>query len=81
MSNIPPLRLAPPELQIPRPTTESKYWFGDRLLTTKGWGICTGLKKCKALNQWLYYIDLDNTTHPQPFFTKEIIRKHEQNKF
>jgi hypothetical protein len=74
-TSIPPLKLIPQELQIPRPrsTTEPKYWFGDRLLTTRGWGICNGLKKCKSLNEWLYYVDLDNATHPQPFFTKEII--------
>ena len=83
-TSIPPLRLIPLELQIPRPSTTKnwgentspKYWFGDRLLTTRGWGICNGVKKCKSLNEWLYYIDLDNATHPQPFFTKEIIQKH-----
>jgi hypothetical protein len=76
-TSIPPLRLIPQELQIPRrSTTEPKFWFGDRLLTTRGWGICTGLKKCKLLNEWLYYIDLDNFQHPQPFFAKEIIQKH-----
>jgi hypothetical protein len=79
--SIPPLKLIPLELkQFPRPINLGvscpKYWFGDRLLTTRGWGICSGLKKCKSLNEWLYYIDLDNVEHPQPFFTKEIIQKH-----
>jgi hypothetical protein len=77
-TSIPPLRLIPQELQIPRSTTEPKFWFGDRLLTTRGWGICTGLKECKSLNEWLYYIDLDNFQHPHPhpFFSSEIIQKH-----
>ena len=83
-TSIPPLRLIPLELLLPRPQkphdwekiSHPEYWFGDRLLTTRGWGICSGLKKCKSFNEWLYYIDLDNVEHPQPFFTKEIIQKH-----
>lgn len=80
-TSIPPIRLIPLELkQFPRPinlgVSSPEYWFGDRLLTTRGWGICTGVKQCKSLNGWLYYIDLDNVEHPQPFFTSEIIQKH-----
>jgi hypothetical protein len=79
---IPPLRLPNLDLLLPKKEesffkkSQPEYWFGDRLLTTRGWGICIGLKKCKSLNEWLYYIDLDESTHPQPFFTKEIIQKH-----
>lgn len=80
-TSIPPLRLIPLELkQFPRPinlgVSSPKYWIGDRLLTIKGWGICVGLKKCKSLNAWLFYIDLDEIEHHQPFFEKEIIYKH-----
>lgn len=82
-NSIPPLRLIPLELKhLPSSLSfknpQPKYWFGDRLQTIKGWGICIGLKNCKALNAWLYYIDLDEISHPQPFFEADIINKHKQ---
>ncbi len=80
---IPPLRLAPQELlNLPRPPKPQPweklsyptYWFGDRLLTNKGWGICSGIKKITG--GWLYYIDLDEPPRTQIFAETEIIKHH-----
>lgn len=81
---IPPLRIAPKSLSsIPRPPklqpweklSRPTYWFGDRLLTVKGWGICTGIKQI-CTGDWLYYIDLDNNPDRKPFAEVEILKAH-----
>ena len=80
---IPPLRLTPKDLQIPRPLkpqpweklSRPTYWFGDRLLTKKGWGVCTGIKQIST-RDWLYYIDLDNEFESRPFAEIEILEQH-----
>jgi hypothetical protein len=84
-TSIPPLKLIPLDLLLlPRPEkaepweklSRPDYWFGDRLLTAKGWGICNGVKQCVATGEWLYYINLDKNSHPHPFSSQEIIKKH-----
>lgn len=81
---IPPLRIAPKSLSsIPRPPkpqpwenlSHPNYWLGDRLLTVKGWGICTGIKLIYTGN-WLYYIDLDDHSSQEPFAEVEILKAH-----
>lgn len=84
---IPPLKIASKDLNgLPRPSktepwetlTRPTYWFGDRLLTNKGWGICTGIRQIST-GDWLYYIQLDKPPHlqsPTQIFIDIEILKH-----
>jgi hypothetical protein len=85
---IPPLKIASKDLKgLPRPSktepwetlTRPTYWFGDRLLTNKGWGICTGIRQIST-GDWLYYIQLDKPPHLQSptqiFIDIEILKHH-----
>lgn len=84
---IPPLKIASKSLTgLPRPSktepwerlTRPTYWFGDRLLTNKGWGICTGIRQIST-GDWLYYIHLDKRPHlqsPTQIFIDIEILKH-----
>jgi hypothetical protein len=80
---IPPLRLPPKDFAVlPRPTnpqpweriSKPTYWFGDRVRTNLGWGICSGVKRIST-GDWLYYIDLDDTFCEHPFAESEIKEK------
>ncbi len=81
---IPPLRLASKDLtRLPRPSKTEPweklsyptYWFGDRLLTNKGWGICKGIRQI-ITKDWLYYIELDYPHKTQVFTETEIIEHY-----
>ena len=72
---------------LPRPSktepwetlVKPTYWFGDRLLTNKGWGICTGIRQINT-GDWLYYIQLDKPPRLQSptqiFIDIEILKHH-----
>ena len=65
-------------LIIQETLTRPTYWFGDRLLTNKGWGICTGIRQIST-GDWLYYIQLDKPPHlqsPTQIFIDIEILKH-----
>lgn len=82
---IPPLRLASKDfLSLPRPPktqpweklSRPTYWFGDRVLTNKGWGVCDGIRQLTT-GDWLYYINLDKPPRTQIFTEMEIIKHYE----